>query len=88
MLVTVSLSAASGQSVSVLVQHLHRARTDIIKWFQSQSADKLASPLPEELGTFAKTYGASLSTLAIHEGLHAGQLTMIRRSLGLGPKFK
>ncbi len=70
-----------------LRQHFDRRREELLAWFKSLDASKLASPLPEELGTVAKTYGATMSTLAVHEGLHAGQLAMIRRCLGLGPKL-
>lgn len=70
-----------------LRQHLDLRREELIGWFRSLDAATLAAPLPEALETVAKTYGASISTLAVHEGLHAGQLTMIRRSLGMGPKF-
>ena len=73
--------------ISDLRQHLNLRRRELVGWFKSVDEAKLASPLPEELGTIAKTYGASMSTLAVHEGLHAGQLTMIRRALGIGPKF-
>jgi len=74
-------------SISDLRQHLDLRREELVEWFKSLDEAKLASSLPEELGTIAKTYGASMSTLAVHEGLHAGQLTMIRKSLGSGPKF-
>ncbi len=73
--------------ISNLRQHLNMRREELVAWFESLDEAKLASPLPEELGTVATTYGASIFTLAVHEGLHAGQLSMIRRSLGIGPKF-
>lgn len=72
-------------SVAELGQHLQFRREELIGWFKSLDEAKLESALPEEF--IAKTYGASMSTLAVHEGLHAGQLTTVRRSLDIGPKF-
>lgn len=62
-------------------------REDLIAWLKSMSEDQLLSPLPEELRRFAPNYAGLCVSLAWHEGLHAGQLTVIRRSLGLEPKF-
>jgi hypothetical protein len=47
----------------------------------------LTSPLPKELETFARSYGGMMCSIAWHEGVHAGQLTVVRKSLGLAPKF-
>jgi len=62
-------------------------RGELVGWFESMSEEKLLAPLPEEWKPFAPTYGAMMSSLAWHEGLHAGQLSVVRRSLGIGPKF-
>ena len=51
------------------------------------SGERLAAALPEDWQVFAKSYGVLINTIAWHEGMHAGQLTVIRRELGLGPKF-
>ena len=47
----------------------------------------LAEPLPKELEGFAPDKLAMALKLAWHEGLHAGQLTVIRKSLGIAPMF-
>ena len=49
--------------------------------------EQLISPVPEEWNSFGANYGILMGTLAWHEGLHAGQLTVIRKSLGIVPKF-
>jgi len=54
---------------------------------ETADAAALAEPLPEGFEGFAPDKLGMLFSLAWHEGLHAGQLTMIRRSLGIGPKF-
>ncbi|MCZ6816774.1 MAG: DinB family protein, partial [Planctomycetota bacterium] len=59
----------------------------LVAWFLSMSGERLAAALPEDWQVFAKSYGVLINTIAWHEGMHAGQLTVIRRELGLGPKF-
>jgi hypothetical protein len=61
-------------------------REDLIGFFTA-SVDRLADPLPEEWHTFAKDLAALMPAVACHEMIHAGQLTVIRKSLKLGPVF-
>ena len=60
---------------------------DLVAWLKSLDEKKLMSPLPQELQMFAPTHVELCFSLAWHEGIHAGQMTMVRRSLGLAPKF-
>ncbi|MCH8005148.1 MAG: DinB family protein [Planctomycetes bacterium] len=60
-----------------------RARAALIDWFASMDDQKLQSPLPDQMKGFAPNYAGVMGTLAWHEGLHAGQLSAVRRSLGL-----
>ena len=62
-------------------------RNELLRWFQEMPTEKLTSPVPDDWKTFGATHGMIMSTLAWHEGLHAGQLTVIRKSLGIVPKF-
>ena len=62
-------------------------RHELLAWFREMPTERLISPVPEDWKTFGATYGILMSTLAWHEGLHAGQLTVIRKSLGIAPKF-
>ena len=48
---------------------------------------QLRSPLPEGFTGFATSFAALMSSLAWHEGLHTGQLTVVRKSLGLEPLY-
>ena len=66
---------------------LHNNREMFLTWFASLDAKALAAPLPESLKDFAPNVATLGCTLAWHEGLHAGQLSMIRKSLGLDPVF-
>lgn len=74
-------------SPAELKSKLSGCREDFVAWLKSLDEKKLLSPLPGDLQSFAPSHVAMCGTLAWHEGLHAGQLTMIRKSLGIGPKL-
>ncbi len=62
---------------------LEKARTALAAWFQSMDEHQLLSPLPDEMSSFAPNFAALMCSIAWHEGFHAGQLSAVRRSLGL-----
>jgi uncharacterized damage-inducible protein DinB len=66
---------------------LRARREELITWVRGLPEKKLEAPLPEDWHPFAPTYGSLPDAIAWHEGLHAGQLTAIRKSLGIGPKY-
>lgn len=66
---------------------LSQLREELAAYFGSLSNEQLAQPLPGEFATFAPDFGTLASTIAWHEGLHTGQLTIIRKALGLKPAF-
>ncbi len=70
-----------------LSEVLGTTRTKLIDWINSLSTEQLAAPLPDNLSGFASNYANLVSTIAWHEGMHAGQLTVVRKSLGLDPVF-
>ncbi len=70
-----------------VMQRMQHLREELLAWFQSLDAAQLSQPLPARLANFAPSHAALPGTVAWHEGLHAGQLTVIRRSLGLAPRF-
>ncbi len=74
--------------LSELTNALADNREGLLAWFGSMSAEELANPLPEDFKMFAATFGQLMTSIAWHEGLHTGQLTVVRKSLGLAPKFK
>jgi len=45
----------------------------------------LGNKLPPGSPDFLSDYGSVFETLIWHEGMHAGQLSVVRRSLGYGP---
>lgn len=73
--------------VSEVKQVLDENRQRLLQWVDSMKEADALLALPEDLKTFAPNRAALLSTMAWHEGLHAGQLTVIRKSLGIGAKF-
>jgi len=79
--------ASAYPGLTAIKDRLAAMRAELERWFASLSDDTLRSPLPDDWKPFAPTYGALMSSIAWHEGLHAGQLTVIRRSLGIAPKF-
>ena len=62
-------------------------RKTVLDWFRSQNEEQLSTPLPEGLREIAPDRLSLIARLAIHEAGHGGQLTMIRKSLGLPPVF-
>ncbi|HVP12468.1 MAG TPA: DinB family protein [Phycisphaerae bacterium] len=66
---------------------LTRSRGNLIEWLGSLSEQQLLAPLSGEMQSFAPTLAAMMSSIACHEAMHAGQLTIIRKSLGFKPKF-
>lgn len=70
-----------------LVATLAERRRALRQWFTEQPADALGSPLPAELAGWCPVVGALPAAMAAHEGMHVGQLQVVRRSLGLEPVF-
>ena len=64
---------------------MERSRKALLDWLGSLDDRKLMSPMPANWTEFAPTFAALAGTVAWHEGLHAGQLSVVRRSLGLPP---
>lgn len=74
-------------SKAELIATLEKTHATLVEWFQSLDEEKLASPLPEDWAMFGPNHAAVASTLAWHEGMHAGQLVEVRRSLDLPRAF-
>lgn len=60
---------------------------DEFKQFFASAPDQIDAPIPSELHGFAKDRAALMHAVACHEMVHVGQLTVIRKSLQLGPVF-
>jgi uncharacterized damage-inducible protein DinB len=77
--------AASYPPVDVLRDYFKTSRAAFRGWVESLTDEQLAGPPPEGFQKFAPTLGTLLMRLLWHEGMHYGQLTVIRKSLGLAP---
>ncbi len=82
---TVSANAGDYPAYADLRKALDDGRAALIAWFESLSDDQLLAPIPGDLATFAENQAVLMSKLSIHEGLHSGQLSVIRRVLKLDP---
>jgi uncharacterized damage-inducible protein DinB len=80
-----SPDAASYPPLEVVREYFKTSRAAFRAWLESLSDEQLTAPFPEEFKRFAPTLGDFLMRLVWHEGMHYGQLTVIRKSLGLAP---
>ena len=62
---------------------MERSRKALYDWIESLDEEQLMTPLPGDWSRFAPNNVGVLAALAWHEGLHAGQLSAVRRELGL-----
>ncbi len=74
-------------SKAELLAAMEKAHTALVDWFGTLSEEQIAAPLPEGMEMFGANHGTVAATLAWHEGIHAGQLVEVRRSLGLPRAF-
>jgi uncharacterized damage-inducible protein DinB len=66
---------------------LGRTREAITGWLRGLDAAAQTAPLPASFADFASCHATLGASLAWHEGLHTGQLTVVRRLAGLPPKI-
>ena len=59
----------------------------LIAWLDRADDETLLAPLDDRGAGFAKTPAEAIGRMAWHEGWHAGQLSLLRRALGLAPAF-
>ncbi len=73
--------------VAEVKEALDKNRQELIGWFKSMSDAELVKPIEGDMSQFAANRAVLMSTIAWHEGLHAGQMSVVRKSLGIAPKF-
>jgi uncharacterized damage-inducible protein DinB len=66
-------------------EYYDSSRQAFRSWIESLDDQQLAAPLPAEQQRFAPSLAGMLFRLLWHEGMHYGQLTVLRKSLGLSP---
>jgi hypothetical protein len=70
-----------------LTAYFRDARERLLSYFGSLSPTQLTEPLGGDSRSFAPDRGTLMRSIAWHEGVHTGQLAVIRKSLGLTPAF-
>lgn len=65
--------------------YMDERRQVLLEILASLRDDDLATKTPDGTPDFLADYGQVFETAIWHEGLHSGQLTMVRRSLGHQP---
>lgn len=83
----VSPQAAEYPPLAEVRQWFQESRQTLLDWYRPQDEQQLQTPLPEGLQQIAVNRLALIFRLAVHESAHAGQLTVVRKSLGLQPVF-
>lgn len=68
-----------------VVSVMRERREKLLSLLSTMSDDDLAKPTPKGTPEFIPDYAAIFGTVVWHEGLHSGQLTVLRRVLGLPP---
>jgi len=79
--------ASKFPSIRELTEALAATRARTIEWLRSLSDEELLEPVEGDVAQFCQTRAHLMSTLAYHEGMHAGQLSVARRALGIPPMF-
>jgi uncharacterized damage-inducible protein DinB len=76
--------AADFGDVSILLPLFDSHRDLLIRTIERATAEQLNKPLEKAMPMFS-TPGELASFMSLHTAMHAGQITMIRRSLGKPP---
>jgi uncharacterized damage-inducible protein DinB len=68
-----------------LLSFRHDRRATLLNCITEMTPADFEKPVPSPKPPFIQTAGDLLSFLAVHEGMHTGQLSMCRRALGHAP---
>lgn len=83
---TPTADASTYPKLEQLREKLSQLREEMVAWFGNMPEQQLHASLPKEFDGFAENFAMLMSTISWHEGMHAGQLTVLRKSLGMKPK--
>jgi uncharacterized damage-inducible protein DinB len=73
--------------IAEVMKALDASHAAVIKWVGSLSAEQLQKAMPKEWEAYAPTMANVPMFAAWHEGYHAGQLSAVRKGLGLPAAF-
>ena len=70
-----------------IMELFNERRESVIAYFKSLSDEELTAPVEGPMAQFGDTRAKLMASLAWHEAMHAGQLTVLRRQLDLPRVF-
>ena len=71
--------------VAEVLDYMRDRRQTLLAVLERLSEDELETPTPQGSPEFLADYGMVFQAASWHEGMHTGQLTTVRRSLGHKP---
>ncbi|MEX0820046.1 MAG: DinB family protein [Pirellulaceae bacterium] len=74
--------------VEEVLAFMRDRRAVLLDLFDSLAEEDFAKPTPEGTPDFLADIGSVFEMAVWHEGLHSGQLSVTRRSLGFDPAFR
>lgn len=80
---TPTSNPADYPDLAVVRRHLDERRTALITWFKTLTPTLLAAPTPSNFQDMGKTLADLPGSIACHECIHIGQITVVRKSLDL-----
>ncbi len=74
-------------SPETMLHHMRDRRATLLDVVGQLSEADLERPMPKGAPAFLSDFASLLEMMSWHEGIHAGQLTVVRRALGHKPIF-
>lgn len=74
-------------SPAEVTKALDASHAEVLKWVDSLTSEQLEKAMPQEWQAYAPTMADVPIFAAWHEGYHAGQLSAVRKGLGLPAAF-
>jgi uncharacterized damage-inducible protein DinB len=71
--------------IDTLRDYFDTSRKAYRGWIESLDDERLMGPLPEQYKNYAASFAELFFRLLWHQGMHYGQLAVLRKSLGLAP---
>ena len=75
-------------TVDEVLAFMRDRRAVLLDIFDSTAEEEFSKPTPEGTPNFLADVGSVFEMAVWHEGLHSGQLSVTRRSLGFDPAFR
>ncbi len=80
-------AAADYPPFTELVSSMKERRQALIDWFGGLTDEKAAEELDDEFKMFGQTFAGMVGAIGVHDNYHVGQLSLVRKHLGMGRIF-